>query len=461
MTANFYMGVLLPLAVLSCYGTSAILGPLPKRRRLLVVLLLVGLVSFEYYQPVRQGVIAELELAFLDWLDEEPVEVRLINLPMGGWNTMLYGFYQTQNGYPQAEGRAARTPPSSYNYISANNLLNTWRRRSTAHCTWRTQDEYLAALDELESTGFTHVVFHRDLPTASQIADSFVGASASFEDEYVSIYRLYDLRSFCMRDFAAEFATASPYVDIYLMPSILSRRHGLAMSFHQTQAADEEFLQYFSHISFDQKSVVHISSADPDETLAQSSDEMRTDLDNIAEVDNGVWLINNPRETDLELLGVYRDWFKQNYKFCSRFVDQDDATIDLYLKTDIPCEAAGESSAFQVDYDNGVSIQNLSFQRLSDRHVFYIAWAKESARDYAFSIQFFDEQSQKVFQYDNTIFEELMSVYELDTSKVPAGSYAMKLIVYDYETGVSQSGTMEELQQRFVRDLEIANIELK
>ena len=160
-------------------------------------------------------------------------------------------------------------------------------------------------------------------------------------------------------------------------------------------------------------------------------------------------------------MGVYGDWFKQNYRFCSRVVNQDDATIDLYLKTDIPCEAAGESSAFQVDYDNGVSIQNLSFHRLSDRHVFYIVWAKESARDYAFSIQFFDEQSQKVFQYDNTIFEELMSVYELDTSKVPAGSYAMKLIVYDYETGVSQSGAIEESQQRFVRELEIANIELR
>ena len=374
---------------------------------------------------------------------------------------MLYGFYQTQNGYPHAEGRAARTPPSSYNYISANNLLKTWRRKRAISCTWRTQNEYLAALDHLDADGFTHVVFHRDLPTASQIADSFVGASASFEDDYVSIYRLNDLRDFCMRDFSAEFAAASPYVDIYLMPSILSRRHGLAMSFHQTQAADEEFLQYFSHISFDQKSAVHISYDKQDDLAVQTSDEKRTDLDNIAEVDNGVWLINNPRETDLQLMGVYRDWFKQNYQFCSRFVNQDDATIDLYLKTDIPCEAADESSEFQVNYDNGVSIQNLSYQRLSDRHVFYIVWAKELARDYAFSIQFFDEQSQKVFQYDNTIFRELLSVYELDTSKVPAGSYAVKLIVYDYETGVSQSGTVRESQQRFVRELEIAIIELE
>ena len=31
MTADFYMGVLLPLAVLSCYGTSAILGPVAEK----------------------------------------------------------------------------------------------------------------------------------------------------------------------------------------------------------------------------------------------------------------------------------------------------------------------------------------------------------------------------------------------------------------------------------------------
>ena len=37
----------------------------------------------------------------------------------------------------------------------------------------------------------------------------------------------------------------------------------------------------------------------------------------------------------------------------------------------------------------------------------------------------------------------------------------MKLTVYDYETGVSQSGTIEESQQCFVRELEIANIELR
>ena len=75
------------------------------------------------------------------------------------------------------------------------------------------------------------------------------------------------------------------------------------MSFHQTQAVDEEFLQYFSHISFDQKSAVHISYDKQDDLAVQSSDEKRTDLDNIAEVDNGVWLINNPRETDLQLNG--------------------------------------------------------------------------------------------------------------------------------------------------------------
>ena len=105
---------------------------------------------------------------------------------------------------PKDSPRAHRL--AHMNYIGANYLLKTWRRKRAISCTWRTQNEYLAALDHLDADGFTHVVFHRDLPTASQIADSFVGASASFEDDYVSIYRLDDLRDFCMRDFPAEFA---------------------------------------------------------------------------------------------------------------------------------------------------------------------------------------------------------------------------------------------------------------
>ena len=92
VTSIFYIGALVPLAALACFGTSALLNALPNGRRPLIVLLLVGLVSFEYYQPVREGVITKQELKFLDWLDEESVDVRLVNLPIDNWSSNLYGF---------------------------------------------------------------------------------------------------------------------------------------------------------------------------------------------------------------------------------------------------------------------------------------------------------------------------------------------------------------------------------
>ena len=67
MTANFYMGVLLPLAVLSCHG--AISDCYMRCRKDIAPQLYcfwLDVVSFEYYQPVRQGIIAEQDqLAFL------------------------------------------------------------------------------------------------------------------------------------------------------------------------------------------------------------------------------------------------------------------------------------------------------------------------------------------------------------------------------------------------------------
>ena len=131
MASGFHLGTLIPLAALACYGAAALLHRTTHARRPLIILIIVGLVCFEYYQPVRQGVVSEKELAFLDWLEDEPVDVRLVNLPMNIWsNRFLYSLHQTHSGYPHADGAIARPPPAALDYISGNHLLNKWKKRT-------------------------------------------------------------------------------------------------------------------------------------------------------------------------------------------------------------------------------------------------------------------------------------------------------------------------------------------
>ena len=53
----FMMGVVLPLAVLTCYGIGALREIMPVSARPWFVLLLIGTVVFEYYIPVTGNLI--------------------------------------------------------------------------------------------------------------------------------------------------------------------------------------------------------------------------------------------------------------------------------------------------------------------------------------------------------------------------------------------------------------------
>ncbi|MDE2820889.1 MAG: hypothetical protein OXI40_14245 [Chloroflexota bacterium] len=198
-TDHFQIGLLLPLAVTSCYGLLALLDRFPMRRRGGVVLLLIALLAAEYYRSPPGGhIVLEEELAFLDWLAEESDEpVRLINLPMNRGNSKQYLFYQTLSGYPQVEGLATRTPPSAYDYIKANPILNAWHRNEGLVCTEENRDNYLAAVGQLRDDGFSHLVLHYSLLKPDTIEGSFSGLELAYEDEFVAIYRLAILPEAC------------------------------------------------------------------------------------------------------------------------------------------------------------------------------------------------------------------------------------------------------------------------
>ena len=144
-TDHFQMGMLLPLAVLSCYGLNAIISADKPKYRSGLVLLCIALVSFEYFTLNDQRVVHDRQLAFIFWLQaqDDHDSIRLINLPMGRKSSKLYNFYQSIAGFPQVEGMIGRTPAS----VSATSCLTTLlptiiqtpfgRRRATPQRKWR------------------------------------------------------------------------------------------------------------------------------------------------------------------------------------------------------------------------------------------------------------------------------------------------------------------------------------
>ena len=204
ISQHFQIGVLLPLAVLSSFGAVAAARKFQVTKRPLLILMLVAIAAIEFYMPVRDGSIPATRIAFLDWLSaEDNDEIVLVNVPMGRTNSKFYNLHQSFNGYPHAEGAISRTPDEAYDYIRSNRVLSAWHQNEAVSCETMAQDNYLAELERMESDGFSHIVYHRRFLKADDIANSFQTAQASYSDDYVSIYRLDDLRASCPRPFGS------------------------------------------------------------------------------------------------------------------------------------------------------------------------------------------------------------------------------------------------------------------
>ncbi len=260
----FQAGVLLPLAVLSCYGLMTILKSVSTQRRTGIILICIALVAFEYYRLPQEVIVTDEETAFLDWLrlEADQDSIRLINLPMNRWNSKHYLFHQTLSGYPQVEGLASRTPPKAYQYIRNNQLLKAWRANPSIQCTLSNHGEYLHALDDLADDGFSHVI-HHTLRYAEYLPGSFLDVLPSYEDEFVSIYRLEYLRGSCINLIIQNYGMVareltdieSPFTVLYdsriLLFNLLHKMDSDQVTFHFWWAHNVEHDYAFSIQIFD------------------------------------------------------------------------------------------------------------------------------------------------------------------------------------------------------------------
>jgi len=461
-TDQFMAGALLPLAALACIGLVALRIRFPVATRPTVILALVLIVAFEYYTPLREQIIPQERFDFIDWLKSEDDQeaVRLINIPMGRTPSLGYKLYQTMSGYPHAEGAIARTPESAYDYIRASYLLQAWSNHRPINCEMSVRDFYLSDLAKLEADGFSHVVFHRPLPDIRKIGESFAHARASYEDQFVSIYRLEDLRKSCPEVPDARQLFASAYAKAFQYSLSQVNRHGIAVIFAPTVQAADLLIRHARDYQPAGRAVKAIASNDQQKTIVLSSDSTEPDAFASTLAHNAYWLVNVQGDYRAEQSTSYESWLKERFHFCQRFHEENQAHIDLYLRADIPCSAMDESSALAVEFDSGARLHNISHVVNDGMLRFYTAWTNNAPKRYSFSLQFFDESGLKALQYDSVVYRVLLSTHAIDVSSLAAGAYTVKLIVYDFETQKSQGGAVADSGQRFERELELARIDL-
>ena len=461
-TQFFMAGAWLPLAVLACFGLMALRERFPIVARPGFVLLLILIVAVEKFDPVKDALdsawielVSDERHAYLDWLAQESEdEIALINVPFGWNNAHFYIYAQTLSGYPQTEGAISRRPGNRYDFIISNHILSSWHSYRPIHCETAERDAYMAALEALDTVGFSHIVFHRVYSGAAHIEESFDGIPAAYSDGYVSIYRLEDLRASCPKELGARHFFAAAYADALAQNTTLRERHGAAVVLAPTSRIADHFIRFLRHNDQAVRQIVALSSDEAGNITIQGTASV--DL----EAQNAVWLVQDRRDFVPERTEENYAWLLERFRFCQRFHEDEDKTTDLYLRREIPCAAMSEQSALDVRYDSGVRLHNASFTVEPNLVRFYFAWTEQTEGRYAFSIQFFDQAGQKALQYDHPIWSDLLAIHEIDTTTLSAGVYSVKLIVYDFETQISQSGALMATTEGFERELELATIEI-
>ena len=440
-TAYYQIGILLPLAALSCAGLQALIQRAPQPRPLLIAGIVIAAVAFEYYQPPFKNYVDDASRpSWLDWLAAQAGqdEIRLVNLPMGRDAAKLYGFYQSLNGYPQAEGLASRTPVGAYDYIESNLLLSEWRAGKVYNCLPGNADEFRAARSQLLEDGFTHILLHHTRGESGKISANFQQMRAAYHDSQASVYLVAGLDESC-----AMAAIMSPDGR-----ASLEALNGSAV-IPWSRAA---ILSLPDDAAGKPRARLYALRAD----TALSGENIESEL---SDYDVIVVAADAARHASIGL-AAFRDTISGRFAACER-VESQSSVSKLFLRRGYPCALLSADAPLQVQYDNGIELGNLLAEVDGDRLRAHLLWTRLPAEAHAFSLQVFDESGEKALQGSDQVFHrEALAQAELDLSALPPGRYALMLIVYNYETGASVPGAVANSQTRFERALVIRQLDL-
>ena len=452
---SFYyqIGIITPLALLSCLGLCVFLRSKRARMRAAVALLSIIILAVEYCIP-RQGYALEGgETAYVDWLrSENESPITVIDLPQFRFERAYFLYAQTLSGYPAAFGWANRNWQTATSYIDSNLILRSWKGNRSAHCLPYNERAFQAELDSLLADGFTHVAVHHWLYGDQFINHSFRGIAAAYADGFVSVYRLRDLRLSC------ETARIEPphYRRFAGSSAAIPGRRSAILSFHPSESIAADRFAYLDSLFSDWQSLLHLYLEDG-EPVMQSAGDGYPDMASFARDNQVIYLLYNSRDADAAAPQEHAAL--EDFQLCQREAHEDGAVIERYVARDFACALIASSKPFRVNYDNGIRLENVYLERRQDHLDLQLMWSSLPSESHSASLQIFDAAGAKVLGQDSTIGHASLRRHRVDISSLPPGDYALKLIVYNFDTGHSVSGIASETGVRFERELEIAMID--
>ena len=447
----YQMGVITPLAVLSCYGLAALLKSKPIRARRLVVLFCALLVCLEFYLPLLGQTLERNKTAYVTWLRSEPdYPIKLINLPYEDGTPQYFQYLQTLTGYPQANGFSSRQEHSTRHYILGNSLLHSWDESRNIHCLPHNEQSFAAALDQLLADGFTHIVMHKWLYGDQFIIQSFKNIPPAYDNGHVSVYRVRDLRLSCQN----QAAQLPRFIHFAQSSMAAPGSRSAILSIHPDQPIDPDLFEYLGSLFSDWRSLVHLY-LDNGELVMQSAGARYPDMDAFTKDKQVVHLLYDLFEVETDLLNSYLNF--DEFILCQRDANDDGAVIELYVNRTFSCELVTSADRFTVQYDNGIRLENLEIQTDQDVMDFQFMWSNLPDEAHSVSIQVFDATGEKALGQDSVIGHVTLDGRHLDISDLEPGKYQIKLIAYSFVTGKTVAGVVTATGARFDRALVIAN----
>lgn len=246
------------------------------------------------------------------------------------------------------------------------------------------------------------------------------------------------------------------YQDLLYEPAIVTHENDYIVSFHPDLPLTWQFPSYYGQIPGKWAGLIHIWTAPTGIPAFYSSKRKITSVESMASWRFPVWLVYNPRETDLESIPAYTDGFAKHYRSCGRYVDKPLSVIERYAPVDVSCALLAYGKPLAIDYDNGTELANIEIEMDSDTLNVYTWWTRTEFGIYTYSLQVSDrEGAQTGLQTDNLIGDSGFYSISLDASSLPAGEYVVRLIVYDTVSLRSQPGLVVGAQTRFQREVEV------
>ena len=463
-TSLFHIGAALPLALLACYGALTLRRRLPAKFHVPLLLFALLFTAFEYWWVISPRVEPGAAPPFLDWLraEEGQDEIRLIHLPMGRHDSKVYGYYQSLIGYPHVEGLASRTPPSAYDYISANLLLKIWRRYEPILCLPAIRGRYLTAQEQLLADGFTHIIFHHQRVSTKAMSLSFFGLPPAYEDAFARVYRLEQLADGCAID-SIPLPEPFAYIGELALSDRIIADDGIAiLSFHPSESLDHESLRYLTSFFESWKSFEHVVFQDG-QLQAQSVDPDAQDMSGLLARVQLLAFAYDPSHADSEAFQTVTAALAAGFRPCQPIIETAGAAAYYHVRKDFGCELVSSANPFEVLYDNQLRLTNLLYDYDGSNLTLEVAawWTSRPDEAHALSLQIFDAEDNKVAGADFTIGVEPLAKYRVDLSTLESGDYIAKLIVYNFETRASVPGTVTSAETRFDRELAIGAISIE